>query len=66
MKATVKRRTAGWLLLLADRADLGMSTAGLGERRDCYGVLDDSVKPYLITRYSTKVKFPGARSQLRL
>ncbi len=50
MKATVERRTAGWLLLLADRSDFVMSTAGLGERTYCYGVLDDSVKPYLITR----------------
>ncbi len=53
MKATVERRTAGWLLSLVDRSDLvayGVSTAGLGERTDCYGVLDDSVKPYLITR----------------
>ncbi len=54
MKTTVKRRTAGGLLSLAVWSGLvayGVSTAGLGERTDCYGVLDDSVKPYLITRY---------------
>ncbi len=54
MKATVKRRTAVCLLSLAVWSGLvayGVSTAGLGERTDFYGVLDDSVKPYLITRY---------------
>ncbi len=29
----------------------GWRTAGLGERKDSYGVLDDAVKPFLVARY---------------
>ncbi len=35
-----------WLALL----QYGMSTARLGESESSYGVLDDSVRPYLLAR----------------
>ncbi len=54
MKAIGKRTILGWLLALTvwlALVECGMNTAELGERTDCYGVLDDSVKPFLMTRY---------------
>ncbi len=53
MKAIGKRTILGWLLALVvwlTLVECGMNTAELGTRTDCYGVLDDSVKPFLITR----------------
>ncbi len=36
-----------WLALV----QYGMSTARLGESESSYGVLDDSVRPFLVARY---------------
>ncbi len=43
-----------WLLSLAVWLSLfqyGMSTARLGESESSYGILDDSVRPFLVARY---------------
>ncbi len=47
------RRFAGLLSLVVWLALLqyGVSTARLGESESSYGVLDDSVRPYLLARY---------------
>ncbi len=49
----MKAKTLAWLLSLAVWLSLvqyGMSTARLGESESHYGVLDDSVRPFLVAR----------------
>ncbi len=48
-----RRLSALWLSLavLLALIQYGMSTARLGEKKYSYGVLDDTVRPYLLARY---------------
>ncbi len=49
----MKTKTIAWVLSLAVWLSLvqyGMSTARLGESESSYGVLDNSVRPFLVAR----------------